>query len=227
MKSWKTLLVVAVVGVGLGALSARWLLSPRDYSPVKSRPGLVDETRRLEAEVPLAESKKPYLIVDLLSRRLIYRLSGMTLKMVAFEIDVIRGVPDEERLAQDRMALLVLAERGAPREVIKPPPPGVEIDPLKDPRLFPPDPPTDFILGFEQPVKVRVVGEKDRGWKEHYQGIRKQLRELIRSKSSRGEMRMQIRLPAEQAQELYRSLYQGEKVLFLGVPGPSAPAPRS
>ena len=227
MKSWKKLVAVAAIGVALGALCARWLLPRPDYTPLKSRPGLVDETRRLEAEYPLAESKKPYLILDLLSRQLIYRLSGMTLKMVPFEIDVIRGVPNGERPAQDRLALLVLSERGAPREVIKPPPPGVEIDPLKDPRLFPPDPPTDFILGFDQPVKVRVVGEKDRGWKEHYQGIRKRLRELTRRKSGPPEMRIQIRLPAAQAQELYRSLYQGEKVLFLGVPGPVARGPRS
>jgi hypothetical protein len=188
-----------------------------DYRPRAAEPTLEQETRRLEIEQPLAASRKPYLILDLLSSRLVYRISGMTPKTIPFNIDSIRGpegplIPD-----QGALTLLVLEERGAPREVITPPDPDNPVEPLKDPKIFPPDPPTDFVLSFDHPLKIRILGEKDRGWRDRFTSMGKTLRRWFGKGDEKARTRIQLRFPAERAQEIYRGLYQGERILLLGV----------
>ena len=210
--------------LAIGAVAvALFLLRRPDYRPLEAEPSLEQKTRRLEVELPLAASRKPYLILDLTSSRLIYRISGLTPKILPFRIDSIRGsggplVPD-----QGGLTLLTLEERGAPREVIQPPDPDKPVDPLKDPKIFPPDPPSDYILSFDRPVKIRLLGEKDLGWKERFLSVGKTVRRWLGRDGGREAIRIQLRLPAERAQEIYRGLYRGEKVLLLGVEDP-APA---
>jgi len=196
-----------------------------DYRPREAEPTLEQETRRLEVELPLAAAKKPYLILDLLSSRLVYRVSGLTPKSLPFAIDSIRGPEGPLVLDPEVLTLLVLEGRGAPREVITPPDPDNPAEPLKDPKIFPPDPPTDFILSFDRPFKIRILGEKDLGWKDRFASLGKAVRRWFGKKRERGTIRIQIRLPAEKAQEIYRGLYQGEKILLLGVEEPPAAEP--
>lgn len=228
-RGWILLAVLAfVLAAGVGAIAFLALRRP-DYSPRKTPPTVEQEARLLEAELPLASTRKPYLILDLVSSRLIYRISGMTPKEIPFRIDSIRGpggwlLPDP-----DSLAILVLEGRGAPREVIRPPDPDKPVDPLKDPKIFPPDPPSDYILSFDRPVKVRIVGEKDTGWKDRLGSLKKAVRQWLGMGKGRGGLRIQLRLPAERAQEIYRGLYHGEKLLLLGLkePSPQAPLPRA
>ena len=196
-----------------------------DYRPREAEPTLEQETRRLEVEQPLASSREPYLILDLLSSRLVYRISGMTPKIIPFKIDSIRGpqgplIPD-----QGALTLLILEERGAPREVITPPDPDNPVEPLKDPKIFPPDPPTDFILSFDRPLKLRILGEKDQGWRDRVTSMGKTVRRWFGKGQDQGRTRIQLRFPAERAQEIYRGLYQGERILVLGLEEPAPPGP--
>jgi len=225
-RGWILLAVFAcLLAIGVTAVALFMLRRP-DYRPLEAAPSLEQETRRLEVELPLAAVRKPYLILDLTSSRLIYRISGLTPKIIPFRIDSIRGpwgplVPDPGSLT-----LLTLKERGAPREVIKPPDPDKPVDPLKDPKIFPPDPPTDYILSFDRPVRIRILGEKDQGWKDRFSSIGKTVRRWFREGRGRERIRIQLRLPAGKAQEIYRGLYRGEKILLLGVeePAPADPS---
>src|SRR5262249_20714695 len=117
-------------------------------------------------------------------------------------------------------ALLSIEDRGAPVEIIVPPDPTKPVDPLKDPKLFPPDPPSDFTLLFDQPFKVRVFGEKAGEWSMSSMGKRFQEWLPWGPGGGRKETRIQLRLPAERAQEIYRQLYRGEKVLIVGAGEP-------
>jgi hypothetical protein len=216
-RRWKVAVVLAAL-LALGALALLLVFSRRpDYSPREARWSPEEEARRLEAELPLAASKKPYLVLDLLSSKLVYRISGFTPKTIPFAIDSIRGAGGWRTLSREGLALVSLQERGAPREVIKPPDPNKPVDPLKDPKIFPPDPPTDYILSFDAPVKIRIVGEKDVGWKERFGSLRKSIGRWFGGNRARDEVRIQVRLPAEKAQEIYRGLYRGERILVLGL----------
>jgi hypothetical protein len=194
-----------------------------DYSPRQGPPTLEEDTRRLEAELPLAASRKPYLVLDLLTSRLIYRISGFTPKTIPFRIDSIRGPRGLQALAREGLWLAALQERGAPRELIQPPDPTKPADPLKDPKIFPPDPPTDYVLSFDRPFEIHIVGERGEGWRERLGTLTNALGRWMGKKRGKEEVRIQLRLPAGKAQEIYRALYRGEQVLVLGVNGP-APA---
>jgi len=211
--------VLAVIAVGLiaGIGLAIFLGERQDYLPRRLKPSLNEETRRLEAELPLAASKKPYLVLDLLSSRLEYRISGMTPKVIPFQIASLGGLTREERLSPGRVTLMELTDRGAPPEVIVPPDPNKPPDPLKDPKLFPPDPPTDYTLVFDRPMTIRIVGEKPGGWTSGLDRVGKSLRSWARRPSGGRQIRIQIRLPADKVQEIYRGLYRGEKVLVFGI----------
>jgi hypothetical protein len=178
-------------------------------------------------EYPLAASKKPYLILDLLNARLDYRISGMTIKSLPLEIDSIREWGKEGKLDRGGLMLLEIQDRGAPPEVIIPPDPNKPVDPLEDPKLFPPDPPTDFTLLFDRPVKVRFLGLKEEGWKEKVQGVGRAVKGWLPwgPGGGKGEIRIQLKLPGDEAKEIYRALFRSERVVLLGLPDSSTSAP--
>ncbi|MCI0410500.1 MAG: hypothetical protein L0191_18390, partial [Acidobacteria bacterium] len=74
-------------------------------------------------------------------------------------------------------------------------------------------------LLFDHPVKVRFLGEKEGGWKSKMQGVGRAVSTWLPwgPGAGRKEIRVQLRLPAERAQEVYRALYRDEKVLVLGL----------
>jgi len=215
----KALVTAVILGLLLGGAVGYLTVGRRDYARRGGKPSLEQETRRLETEYPLALSKKPYLVLDLLDSRLDYRLSGMTLKSLPIRIDSIQERGRKGDLAPGRLTLLSIEDRGAPPEVIVPPDPDKPVDPLEDPKLFPPAPPIDFTLLFDQPVKVRFLGEKEEGWKAKMQGVGRAVSGWLPwgPGAGKGETRVQLRLPAEQAQEVYRTLYRREMVLVVGM----------
>jgi len=215
----RTLGWAILVGLVLGALAGYWSGRKNGYALSHGQPSLEQKTRRLEMEYPLAMSKKPYLILDLLDSRLEYRLSGMTLKSLPVQIESIREKGREGRLVQGGGLLLELEDRGAPPEVIVPPDPNKPVDPLKDLKLFPPDPPTDFTLVFDRSVKMRFVAMDQEGWKAKIQGVGRAVKGWLPWGPGTGkdETRIQLQVPAVEAQEIYRALYQHERVLVLGL----------
>ncbi|MCI0568409.1 MAG: hypothetical protein L0Z52_09525 [Acidobacteria bacterium] len=215
----KVATTTAILGFLLGGAAGYLVGSSGEFIRRGHKPSLEQETRRLEVEYPLALSRKPYLILDLLNSRLDYRLGGMTIKSLPIQIESIRERGKKGVLAPGRSTLLSIEDRGAPPEVIIPPDPNKPVDPLEDPKLFPPDPPTDFTLLFDHPVKVRFLGEKEGGWKSKMQGVGRAVSTWLPwgPGAGRKEIRVQLRLPAERAQEVYRALYRDEKVLVLGL----------
>jgi hypothetical protein len=215
----KVATTVAILGLLLGAAAGYQAVRSGGYAGPGHQPSLEQETRQLETEYPLALTKKPYLILDLLNSRLDYRLSGVTIKSLPIRIESIRDHGKKGSLKPGRSTLVTIEDRGAPPEVIVPPDPNKPVDPLEDPKLFPPAPPTDFTLLFDLPVKVRILGEKQEGWKARMQGVGRTVSDWLPwgPGAGKGEIRVQLRLPSAQAQEVYRALYHDEKVLILGV----------
>ena len=216
----RSLFIAALFGFAAGGVYAL-LLGARSSDAPPAPATLGEETERMQAELSLAAAKKPYLILDLINSRLDYRLSGMTMKSIPFQIDSIRDQGKGGAIDAGRLALLSIEDRGAPVEIIVPPDPTKPVDPLNDPKLFPPDPPSDFTLLFDQPFKVRMLGEKAGEWSMSSMGRR--FKEWLPwgPGGGRNETRIQLRLPAERAQEIYRQLYRGEKVLIVGAGEPA------
>lgn len=226
MRSGGVLLVAAVAGLAAGYAGAAYLRAGDGGAEfLRSRqPTLAETTHRLEVEVPLAESRKPYLVLDLAASRLDYRISGVTTKSIPFRVDSIRPPRGRAEIGSGRLRLLTLHDRGAPPEVIRPPDPSAPVDPLRDPKIFPPDPPTDYTLSFDQPVKIRIQGEGSGGVADALRGAGKTIRDRFAAGSGRSQELSMLRLhvSTERAQEIYRALFQGEKVLVLGL-GQKAP----
>jgi hypothetical protein len=221
MRKVSILIAGLVCGLALGvAAFAVVMLRRPDYAPNGTPPTLGQDTRRLQTELPLAASKKPYLVLDLLSSRIIYRISGLTPKTIPVKIDSIREGRRFRSLAPDALILLVLQARGAPREVIKPPDPGKPQDPLKDPNVFPPDPPSTYTLEFDRPVKIQILGDEHEGWRGRLSFLLRTVRQWLGKGPGRDEVEIRLSLPAPKAQEIYRGLYRGERILVLGVDGP-------
>ena len=211
------MLMGLILGTGAGLLLSP---SPRRIFQSSSPGTLAERTRLLEMEYPLAVSRKPYLILNLPAGRLDYRISGVTIKSIPMRVEGIESPRAGVEVGPSRLTLLTLLDRGAPPEVIHPPDPNVPVDPLKDPRVFPPDPPTEYKLSFEpSTVQVRIKGDRRKGVHEVVRSAGSLLRDLWGSRGESGEKRawIGIRVPAERAQEIYRALYRGEKVVLVGL----------
>jgi len=209
----------ALAGLLLGAIATFVVLRRPVWRARAAKPTLSQETDLLEMEYTLALSKKPYLILNLLDSRLDYRLGGMTLKSLPLEVDSIRERGRTSLPEPGRLTLLSVEDRGAPPEVIVPPDPDKPVDPLKDPKLFPPDPPTDYTLLFDRPFKLRVFGERQEGWRSTMEGVGRAVVHWLPWGPGRGssETRIQVRVPAAEAQEIYRALFRLERVLVVGI----------
>jgi len=205
--------------VGVGAAILHNFPRQEEVIPTPPKATLSGETRRLEVEYPAAASRKPYLVLDLTLSRLDYRISGVTTKSIPFRIESIRAAGGGVGVSSDRLALLTLYDRGAPPEVIHPPDPNAPVDPLKDPKIFPPDPPTDYTLSFDLPVKIRVEGNKPKNVRGAIRGLGRTWLDWFRGRGrvTGGAARIRIRLPSDRAQEIYRALYREEKVLVVGL----------
>lgn len=205
-----------ILGTGAGLLLGP---SPRKIFESSPRGTLEERTRLLEMEYPLAASRKPYLILNLAAGRLDYRISGVTVKSIPVRVEGIENTRVGGEVGPNRLTLLTLRDRGAPPEVIHPPDPNVPVDPLKDPRVFPPDPPTEYKLSFEPSiVQVRIKGDMKKGVQAIVRGAGSMLRGFWEGRGGSREQRawIGIRVPAERAQEIYRALYRGEKVVLVG-----------
>lgn len=220
MRVPKTYLAVVAAGLAAGfagGLAHAWLTRVRVAS---TTPTLEEATRRLEIELPLAESRLPYLVLDLTLSRLEFRMSGFTAKSLPVVVEKLVGPQTGRTVGPGRLAVLTMTDRGHPPEVIRPPDPDAPYDPLKDPKIFPPDPPTDFILSFEQPVKIRFHSGETESLEKALRGARNTLREWFEREEGGEGTRIRLRVPGAAAREIYRTLYRGEKVLLVGVGSP-------
>jgi len=193
----------------------------------------------LESELALARSRKPYLVVDAESKRLRQELFGMTLREIPvreIDIDGLRrtgegGVPGPLSLA----GIVTLKEKDkdprlsplTPEQIEQ----GAADENVAD--ALPPEAPADYALTFQQPVVVRIEGIP-----EKKTGVRGVLswwpRSWSRGTAGGGEILLSVTVHLDEtpAQEVYRSLLPGERLIVVPPPGFLLPdagqeAPRS
>src|SRR5260221_134189 len=154
--------------IGLLAFAAFALAASTADAGGGSRATRIDldaERRRvsaLESEVALAATRKPYLVLDLGSRTLRYRLMGMTTREVPLPGLTTKGLAAATTAAPPPTlaGIFTLREKdGDPR--LKPlSPEQVEAgaDDENVANVLPPEPPKQYGLKFKQPIAVRVEG---------------------------------------------------------------------
>jgi len=202
-------------------------------SPRATRTDLDAERRRvsaLESEVALASTRKPYLVLDLGSRTLRYRLMGMTTREVSLPGLTIKGLAAATTAASPPTlaGIFTLREKdGDPR--LKPlSPEQVEAgaDDENAANVLPPEIPKMYGLKFKQPIAVRVEGHPQAagvhgvwasllaGWRRLFGG----------QDDGDAQLVVSLMLDAGTAAELYRSLLPDEHWLVLPPSGFVLPA---
>jgi hypothetical protein len=198
-----------------------------------TRTDLDAERRRvsaLESEVALASTRKPYLVLDLGSRTLRYRLMGMTTRELALPDLTIKGLAAATGATPPPTlaGIFTLREKdGDPR--LKPlSPEQVEAgaDDENAANVLPPEPPKAYGLKFKQPIAVRVEGRPQAAgvhgvWAGFLDGWR---RLFGRQDDGDAQLVVSLMLDAGTAAELYRSLLPDEHWLVLPPSGYVLPA---
>ena len=202
-------------------------------APRATRTDLEAERRRvvaLESEVALASTRKPYLVLDLGSRTLRYRLMGMTTRELPLPGLTIKGLAAATAGAppQTLAGIFTLREKdGDPR--LKPlSPEQVEAgaDDENAANVLPPEPPKAYGLRFKQPIAVRVEGrEQAAGVHGVWAGLSAAWHRLFGGESDDDtRLVVSLTLDAATAAELYRSLLPEEHWLVLPPSGFVLPA---
>jgi hypothetical protein len=200
-----------------------------------TRTDLDAERRRvsaLESEVALASTRKPYLVLDLGSRTLRYRLMGMTTREVPLPGLTIKGLAAATAAAPSPTlaGIFTLREKdGDPR--LKPlSPEQVEAgaDDENAANVLPPEPPKAYGLKFKQPIAVRVEGHQPAaGVHGVLASLREGWRRLFGDRDDGdAQLVVSLMLDAGTAAEVYRSLLPEQHWLVLPPSGYVLPARR-
>ena len=185
-------------------------------------------TARLESELALSSTRKPYLVLDLATNMLRYRLLGMTVREIPLAGVKVHGLqPAGDGGAEERPSLagiFTIAEKeGDPRlkpltsEQVEA---GADDENAAD--ALPPEPPKSYRLKFKQPVEVRVAAEEQKaGW-----GTFRNLWGRLFGAGHGVEARLSVavRLDAGTSAELYRSLIPELRWLVIPPDGFVLPA---
>jgi len=225
---WPALPALALAALALAAPG-----SGAGSAPRATRTDLDTERRRvvaLESEVALASTRKPYLVLDLGSRTLRYRLMGMTTRELPLPGLTIKGLAAATTAAPPPTlaGIFTLREKdGDPR--LKPlSPEQVEAgaDDENAANVLPPEPPKAYGLKFKQPISVRVEGrEQAAGVHGVWAGLSARWRRLFSGESDEDALLVvSLMLDAGSAAELYRSLLPDEHWLVLPPSGFVLPA---
>jgi hypothetical protein len=186
----------------------------------------------LEAELSLARTRKPYVVLDLESRTLRYALMGMDLRTIPVPDVETRGLvpagagkgPDPVRIA----AIVSLREKEDDPRLDPLTPEQIEAGEADENAadVLPPEPPAAYDLRFHQPVVVQVAGRGEGGAGRLAAGVRNVLRrayEAALRRGGRGGVRLVLHLDAGVAREVYRSLVPGERFVIVPPAGMTVP----
>lgn len=208
-------LLLAALGSGGAAVPTRG-----DLEALRRRVAL------LECELALAKTRKPYLVVDAESRRLRYRLLGMTMRELPLQGIEIGGLKRSDAGgAPGLLALagtMVLREKDGDPRLTPLTPADVEAGAADEnvADALPPEAPAAYTLQFRQPVTLRVEGLPETSgavaraaswWRRLWPGGR--------GGASRIDLRITLRLEEGPAREVYRSLVPGERVVVIPPSG--------
>jgi hypothetical protein len=210
----------------LGAAPARVGPTHSDLDAARRR---VD---RLDCELALSATRRPYVVLDLGARTLTYRLMGMTLREIPLADATATGLLPAPRGAAPPLStagILTLQEKtGDPRlSPLTPEQIEAGLDDENTADALPPDPPASYALAFRQPVGVAVAGVAGRkGIGGNLSALRASLVSLFRPGGpgkGRRALRIDLRVDETRAQEIWRSLVPGERWLVLPPAGSILP----
>ena len=184
--------------------------------------GLRRKAARLECELALGRSHKPYLVVDAAQRQLRVALMGMTVREIPLESVELSGLVRAERSGAPGPAALAgittLSEKEAdPR--LKPLTPsdveaGAADENVAD--VLPPEAPAVYGLLFKQRMVARVEGMSDKStsgsrlaewWRSLWPGAT--------AGSDGVALGAIVRMDATVAREIWRSILPGERLLVV------------
>jgi hypothetical protein len=213
--------------VALGLL----LLGAGSAAPRPTQSDLDAARRRsavMESEFALASTRKPYLVLDVASRTLRYRLMGMTVREIAltaidvrgFEAGLPDGPSDPPRLAG---IFTVREKEGDPRlhplsaEQVE-----AGDDDENAANILPPEVPKTYRLSFKQPLRVQVEGQPaERGAvMRTWDSVKAVFRRLSgRPHDDEAIILVEASLDPATAAEVYRSIIPELRLLLIPPPG--------
>jgi hypothetical protein len=228
--------VALAVGAALAAvalLAGAGALLRADGAVRPTRADLAAERRRvarLESEYALAATRKPYIVLDLASGVLRYRLMGMTMREIPIDpLDVAGLVADGGAAggaAQLAGIFTMDGKEGDPRlNPLSPEQVEAGADDENVAAVFAPEPPKSYRLTFRQPVAVVVSGEEAR---RGVKGVGAWFREVAgrlfgRRDTDAAELRVALRLEPATASEFWRSIVPDQRWLVLPPDGLALP----
>jgi len=186
---------------------------------------------RLESEYALAATRRPYIVLDLASGVVRYRLMGMTMREIPVgPVDVAGLVADDGAAAGSpaRLAgIFTMTEKeGDPRlNPLSPEQVEAGADDENVAAVFAPEPPKTYRLTFRQPVAVVVAAEEPRTgvkgigtWLRHTAG-----RLFGRRDKGAAALRVALRLEPAIASEFWRSVVPDQRWLLVPPDGLALP----
>jgi hypothetical protein len=238
------------VGVALAAVLAAGAaaLLHVDAAARSTRADLAAERRRmarLESEYALASTRKPYIVLDLATGALRYRLMGMTMREIRIGPVDVAGLVAEggaDGGATQLAGIFTMAEKeGDPRlNPLSPEQVEAGADDENVAAVFPPEVPKSYRVSFRQPVVVVVSAEEPRAG---VKGVGAWFRDVGarlfgRRHKDEAVLRVAFRLEPAVATEFWRSIIPDQRWLVLPPEGlalpqagqeppPKAKAPRS
>jgi len=159
------LLAVAAALAAAPLLSGAADRAVRAGAPTRADLDLVRrEVARLEGELALARSRKPYLVVDAPANVLRYGLLGMTMREIPARAIRIEGLgrsgAEDEPGPQALAGIMTLKEKERDPRLVPLTPEQIEAGAADEnvADALPPEAPVDFSVRFKQPIVLRVEG---------------------------------------------------------------------
>jgi hypothetical protein len=213
------------VALGLLLLAAGGAASPSTRSDL-------DAARRrsavMESEYALASTRKPYLVLDVGSKTLRYRLMGMTVREITLSGIEVRGfepgVPDGPTDAPRLAGIFTVREKeGDPRlHPLSPEQVEAGDDDENAANILPPEVPKTYRLSFKQPLRVQVEGQPaERGAvRRTWDSVAAVFRRLTgRPHDDEAIILIEASLDPATAAEVYRSIIPDLRLLLIPPPG--------
>ena len=179
------------------------------------------QVARLEGELALARSRKPYLVVDAPAKVLRYGLLGMTMREIPARDIRIEGLGRSDTADEPGplalAGIMTLKEKEKDPRLVPLTPEQIEAGAADEnvADALPPEAPAGYTLHFRQRVAIRVEGlPESHGalsraagwWRRLWPGG---------GRGDRIDLRVALRLEEGTAREVYRSLVPGEPIVLV------------
>lgn len=221
-----------IPGATLVAAAALAAIGGPSYAVASERPTRADlaamqrRAARLESEYALASTRRPYIVLDLESGTLRYRLMGMTMREIPIgPVDTTGLVAESDASGRGEhlAGIFTMAEKeGDPRlDPLTPEEVEAGADDENVAAVFPPEPPKRYRVSFRQPIAILVSGQEEGAGVKGVWGRVRDLaaRLLRRGDSAEVALRIAFRLDPATASEFWRSIVPDQRWLVIPPEG--------